>query len=64
MIRGDELTIRGCELPSKLIKQNTKEDWDRYSVPLSPSSSRPPPPFMEGLLHYIVLFGPSWFYTY
>ena len=63
MIRGDELTIRGCELPSKLIKQNTKEDWDRYSVPLSPSSSRPPP-FMEGLLHYIVLFGPSWFYTY
>ena len=36
MIRGDELTIRGCELLSKLIKQSTNGDWDRYSVLLSP----------------------------
>ena len=56
MIRGDELTIRGCELPSKLIKQNTKEDWDRYSVPLSPSSSRPPPLYGRSL----TLYSPLW----
>ena len=44
MIRGDELTIQGCEL--------------------FPSSRCPPPPsLMEGLLHYIVLFGLSWSYT-
>ena len=42
MIRGDELTIQGCELLSKLIKQSTKGDWDRYSVLLSPSECRPP----------------------
>ena len=59
MIQGDKLTIRGCELLSKLIKQSTKGDWDRYSVLLSPSGRRPPPPLMEGLLHYIVLFEPS-----
>ena len=40
MVWGDEPTIRGCELLSKLIKQSTKRDWDRYSVPL-PSSGRP-----------------------
>ena len=37
MVWGDEPTIRGCELLSKLIKQSTKRDWDRYSV-LLPSS--------------------------
>ena len=42
MIRGDELTIRGCELLSKLIKQSTKGDWDRYSILLSPSGCHPP----------------------
>ena len=42
MIQGDELTIQGCELLSKLIKQSTKGDWDRYSVLLSPSERRPP----------------------
>ena len=42
MIRGDELAIQGCELLSKLIKQSTKGDWDRYSVLLSPSGRRPP----------------------
>ena len=31
MIRGDELTIRGCELLSGSIKQSTKED---LSLPL------------------------------
>ena len=41
MIRGDELTIRGCELLSKLIKQSIKGDWDRYNVLLS-LSNRPP----------------------
>ena len=42
MIRGNELAIRGCELLSKLIKQSTMGDWDRYRVPLSPSGRRPP----------------------
>ena len=42
MIRGDELTIRGCELLFKLIKQSTKGDWDRYNVLLSTSGRRPP----------------------
>ena len=41
MIRGDELTIRGCELLSKLIKQSIKGDRDCYSVLLS-LSDRPP----------------------
>ena len=43
MIRGDELTIRGCEPLSKLIKQSTKGDWGRYSVLLSPSGRRRAP---------------------
>ena len=43
MIRGEELTIRGCEPLSNLIKQSTKGDWDRYSVLLSPSSHRHAP---------------------
>ena len=41
MIQGDELTIRGCELLSKLIKQSIKGDWDCYNVLLS-LSNRPP----------------------
>ena len=56
MIRGDELTIRGCELLSKLIKQNTKGDVSSFLPPVVP-------PLMEGLLHYIVFFEPSWSYT-
>ena len=57
MIRGDELTIRRCELLSSSIKQSTKEDV---------SFSLPPviliPFLLEGLLHYIILFGPAWSY--
>ena len=55
MIRGDELTIRGCELLSNLIKQCTKGD--------PPSSLPPVPSLMEGVFHYIVLFESSWSYT-
>ena len=58
MIRGDELTIQGCELLSKLIKQRTKGVVCFFLPPVVP-----PPPLMEGLLHYIVLFGLSWSYT-
>ena len=58
MIRGDELTIRGCELLSKLIKQSTKGDVSLFLPPVVP-----PPPLMEGLLHYIVLFRPFSSYT-
>ena len=57
MILGDELTIRGCELLSKLIKQSTKGDVSFFLPPVVLA------PLMEGLLHYIVLFGPSWSYT-
>ena len=41
MIRGDELTIRGCELLSKLIKQSTKGDVS-FFLPLvvPPSNGR------------------------
>ena len=42
MIQGDELAIRECELLSKLIKQSTMGDWDRYRVLLSLSGSPPP----------------------
>ena len=55
VIRGDELTIRRCELLSKLVKQSTKGDVSFFLPPA--------PLLMEGLLHYIVLFGPSWSYT-
>ena len=41
MIQGDELAIRECELLSKLIKQSTMGDWDRYRVLLSLSGSPP-----------------------
>ena len=58
MIREDELTIQGCELLSKLIKQSTKGDVSFFLPPVVPS-----PPLIEGFLHYIVLFGPSWSYT-
>ena len=46
MIQGDELTIQGCELLSKLIKQSTKGDWDCYSVLPSLSGH---PPFSYGM---------------
>ena len=39
MIRGDELTIRGCELLSKLIKQNTKGDVSSFLPPVVPPSN-------------------------
>ena len=41
MIRGDELAIRGCKLLSKLVKQSTMGDWDRYHVLLSLFGSPP-----------------------
>ena len=44
MIRGDELTIRGCELLSKLIKQSTKGDVSLFLPPVVP----PPPPPSNG----------------
>ena len=50
MIRGDKLTVRGCELLSKLIKQSTKGDVSFFLPPVVPA------PLIEGLLHYIVLF--------
>ena len=51
MIRGNKLTVQGCELLYGSIEQSTKRD-------LCPAS-------LAGvLLHYIVLFGPSWSYTY
>ena len=59
MIRGDELTIRGCEFLSKLIKQSTR--GIRIATVFSYDS--PGPLLMEDLLHYIVTFEPSWFYT-
>ena len=42
MIQGDELAIRGCELLSKLIRQSTKGDWDRYSILLPLFGHHPP----------------------
>ena len=57
MIQGDELIIQECELLSKLIKQKYKEGWDCYSVFVKPFLLLPL--LIEGLLHYIVLFGPS-----
>ena len=53
MIRGDKLTVQGCELLSKLIKQSTKGDVSFFLPPVVPA------PLMESLLHYIFLFGPS-----
>ena len=51
MIRGDELTVRECEFLFGSIEQSAKGDL------------RPPPPSLAGvLLHYIVIFGPSWSY--
>ena len=46
MIRGDELTIRGCELLSNLIKQSTKGDES-----FSPSGC-PPPSYGRSLTLY------------
>ena len=45
MIRGDKLTVRGCELLSKLIKQSTKGDVSFFLPPVVPA------PLIEGLLH-------------
>ena len=42
MIRGDELTIRGCELLSKLIKQSTTGNVSFFLPPVVP----PPPPLL------------------
>ena len=50
MIRGDELTIRGCELLSNLIKQSTKGDES-----FSPSG-RPPPFYGRSLTLYSSLW--------
>ena len=52
LIRGDELTIRGCEFLSGLVKQSTKGD-------VSLSFSLRSLSLMDVLLHYIVLFGSS-----
>ena len=43
MIRGDELTVRGCEFLFGSIEQSVKGDLR-------------PPPFAGVLLYYIVLF--------
>ena len=46
MIRGDELTVRGCGFLPDSIEQSAKGDL-----------SLPPSPLVAGvLLHYIVLF--------
>ena len=50
MIRGDELTVRECEFLFGSIEQSAKGDL------------RPPPSLAGVLLHYIVIFGPFWFY--
>ena len=39
MIRGDELTIQGCELLFKLIKQSTKGDVSSFLPPVVPPSN-------------------------
>ena len=62
MIRGDKLTIRGYEFSSGSIKQSTKGDVSPFFL-FPPAVPPPPPLLVEGLLHYIVLFGSSWFYT-
>ena len=59
MIRGDEPTIRGGEFLYKLIEQST----GRIGIATVFSYHSPDPLLMEGLLHYIVSFEPSWFYT-
>ena len=56
MIWRDELTIRGCELLSKLIKQSTKGGLG--SLQCSPITLRLSfPPSLVEPLTYIVLFG-------
>ena len=40
MIRGDELTIRGCELLSSLIKQSTKGGCEPFFLPPVPPPLR------------------------
>ena len=59
MIRGDELTIRGCEFLSKLIKQSIRG----IKITTVFSYDSPSPLLMEDLLHYIVPFEISWSYT-
>ena len=59
MIQGDELTIRGCELLSKLIKQSTRG----IGIATVSSYHFLGPLLMEDLLHYIVPFESSWSYT-
>ena len=41
VIQGDEPVIRGCELLSKLVKQNTKGDLRFFLPPGPPSYGRP-----------------------
>ena len=59
MIRGDEPTIRGGEFLYKLIEQSTR----RIVIATVFFYHSPGPLLMEGLLHYIVPFEPSWSYT-
>ena len=59
MIRGDEPTIRDDEFLYKLIKQSTR----RIGIATVFSYHSPGPLLMEGLLHYIIPFEPSWSYT-
>ena len=59
MIRGDELTIRGCEFLSKLIKHSRRGIGIATMFSYDSSGSF----LMEDLLHYIVTFEPSWSYT-
>ena len=59
MIQGEETTIRGDKFLYKLIKQSTR----RIGIATVFSYDSLGPLLMEGLLHYIVPFEPSWSYT-